>query len=75
MIATWGVEFKTGYDLSDNDRYRITELMREALHDLGKEYLADVVVKDSHFIPGPLQRCKVDYGRRRTIILDVHVLR
>jgi hypothetical protein len=62
MIATWAVDFKTGYDLSDNDRYRITELMREALRDLGEAYLADVVVRGSYFVPGPIPTRRVDVG-------------
>lgn len=54
MIATWIVQFKTGYELKDNERAYIRERIEQELAALAAEHIADVSVVQSHFIPGPL---------------------
>ena len=56
MKASWLVEFRTGTDLSDNDRTRICERIEEALAGLADEYMARLLVQEGHFVPGPLFR-------------------
>jgi hypothetical protein len=53
MKAVWEIEFKTGADLSDNDRWRIRELVSDAVRPIAEEYLADYDVQPRHFLPGP----------------------
>lgn len=53
LISTWLVEFKTGYELSDNDLARIKERIAEEIESLAEEYMANMSVQQSHFIPGP----------------------
>jgi hypothetical protein len=53
MIAEWVVTLRTGYDLSDNERKRISELIADKLGEIRRDYLADAEVRESHFIPGP----------------------
>jgi hypothetical protein len=57
MIATWRVEMRTGYDLSDNDRYRIRELIEDLLDEMAGEYCANLIVATEYSVPGP------QYGR------------
>jgi hypothetical protein len=68
MIATWGIEFKTGYDLTDNDRYRIRERIAEALAGLAEEYMANIEVKGSHFIVGPAFRNRAQLDESRMLL-------
>jgi hypothetical protein len=53
MRATYLIEFQTGYELNDNDRVRLQERIEENLRHLAKEYLAEMDVNMSHFVPGP----------------------
>jgi hypothetical protein len=53
MKTTYLVELQTGYELSDNDRVRLQERIEENLRHLADEYLAQLVVATSHFVPGP----------------------
>jgi hypothetical protein len=55
MKAQWKVDLKTGYDIPDNDIYRIRELIADALKPMADEYLADLSVTPSYHIPGPIQ--------------------
>jgi len=68
MIATWVVEFKTGYDIKDGELGRIRERIAEELACLAAEHMADVTVKQSHFIPGPMS--VQAEGRLRSTTLD-----
>jgi hypothetical protein len=53
MKTTYSVIFRTGAELSDNDRYRIRERIEEAIKEIAAEYMADYEVDTNHFIPGP----------------------
>ena len=52
MISTWIVQFKTGYELTDNERFRIRERMEEELSRLAARASACRV--RLHFILRPL---------------------
>lgn len=54
MIATWIVQFKTGYEIKDGELARIRERIAEELECLAAEHMADVSVQQFHFIPGPM---------------------
>jgi len=53
MRSIYQVEFQTGYELSDNERVRLQERIDENLRHLANEYLAEMKVNATHFVPGP----------------------
>jgi hypothetical protein len=53
LISSWQVEFKTGYDLTDNEIHRITERMAEVVKKLADEYFANMTVTSVMVLPGP----------------------
>jgi len=55
MKAQWKIDFTTGYDISDNELYRIRELIADIIKPLADEYMANFAVTPSWHTPGPIR--------------------
>lgn len=52
MNVTYFVQFKTGYNLTDNEIARLQELIDDALQPLNTEFHADITVTTNYILPG-----------------------